>query len=349
MRIILRMPGIFWQAFISPTTFVIISLLWCLDLGSGSLIAYRRSDLFGSMDAFPFGVWLEKMGRGALPQSLWVYFLVILSYMMVASLLFCTVNWFIRRRTGVRGLAEVMVHLGFLLVFAGFVVGSAFGARTQGVRIPEGMQRSVPAMGVSLRLEKIRAVLSEDGSVLDTVSELVLADEDGASLTGKVRTNHPLIHGSTVVYPRGSIRRISGATLGVGGWGIVDLEEGRPVSREGAGTLGIWGILQRGEKRGPYTGPGLFITLRPPGDAAGRSAYLSPVGGMTSVDLEGTRVVFKSFLDHSMGIFDIHRDPGVWMVFAGAVILVLGTMWALAGYMGIVAARGATVRRNEHG
>ncbi len=49
-----------WRLAVSPVTFVILALLWCLDLGAGSLLAYRRPDLFGSLDAYPFAVWLEQ-------------------------------------------------------------------------------------------------------------------------------------------------------------------------------------------------------------------------------------------------------------------------------------------------
>ena len=35
-------------------------------------------------------------------------------------------------------MGEVLLHLGFLLVFSGFVLGSGFGDRTQGIQVVEG-------------------------------------------------------------------------------------------------------------------------------------------------------------------------------------------------------------------
>ena len=107
---------------ISPTTFVVLSTLWCVDLGAGSLFSYWNPQVFGTMDAYPFALWLREVGRRALPRSLWVYALAALSWGMVVSLLFCTVNWFLWRRKRLRGVGELLVHLGFLSVFAGFVL-----------------------------------------------------------------------------------------------------------------------------------------------------------------------------------------------------------------------------------
>jgi len=193
----------FWRLAVHPVTFVVLCLLWCLDLGLGSLLAYERPDIFGSMDAYPFALWLREIGRRALPWSAWVYLLAALTWAMTASLALCTVNWFWRRRRSLRGLGEVLVHLGFLLVFGGFVVEATLGTRVHGVQIPEGGQIAIRQLGITLRLERVELTRSPEGEVLDTVSTLAVG-EGGSSLTGTSRLNHPLIAGATVVYPRGS-------------------------------------------------------------------------------------------------------------------------------------------------
>ena len=137
----LTMLSVLWRAAVHPVTFVVLCLLWCLDLGLGSLLAYERPDIFGSMDAYPFALWLREVGRRALPWSAWVYLLAALTWAMTASLALCTANWFWRRRRSLRGLGEVLVHLGFLLVFGGFVVEATLGARAHGVVVPEGGRR----------------------------------------------------------------------------------------------------------------------------------------------------------------------------------------------------------------
>jgi uncharacterized membrane protein len=241
-----------WRLAVSPVTFVTLCLLWCLDLGLGSLLAHRRADLFGSMDAYPFALWLREVGRGILPWSGWVYLLAALTWLMTASLALCTVNWLWRRRRRWRALGEFLVHLGFLLVFAGYVVGAVAGTRVHGVEVFEGQEVEVPGLGLSLRLEKVSSLRDGAGGTLDTVSSLVVRDARGALLAGTTRLNHPFIRGATVIYPRGA-----------------------------------------GEVPTPY---GRLV--------AGR--------------------------------YDVHHDPGVWLVLVGGVLLFLGTLWALAGYLGVL-------------
>jgi cytochrome c biogenesis factor len=192
-----------WRISVHPVTFVVICLLWCLDLGLGSLLAYQRGDVFGTMDAYPFALWLREVGARALPWSAWVYLLAALTWAMTASLALCTVNWFWKRRLTPRKLGEVLVHLGFLLVFAGFVVEAVLGARVHGVQIIEGGQVAVPPLGITLRLERAELTRSPGGEVLDTISTLTVV-AGGSRLAGTSRMNHPLIAGATVVYPRGS-------------------------------------------------------------------------------------------------------------------------------------------------
>jgi cytochrome c biogenesis factor len=162
---------------------------------------------------------------------------------MTASLGVCTVNWFWRRRKRLRGLGEVLVHLGFLLIFTGFVVEAVFGTRVHGVQIVEGGEVAIGQLGITLRLERAELARSPEGEVLDTVSTLVVV-EGSSHITGTSRLNHPLIAGAMVVYPRGS--------------------------REVA----------------------------------------TPHGRLI------------------VGRYDLHRDPGVRAVLAGAVLLFAGTLWA---------------------
>jgi hypothetical protein len=192
-----------WRLAVHPVTFVVICLLWCLDLGLGSLLAYQRPDIFGTMDAYPFALWLREVGRRALPWSAWVYLLAALTWAMTASLALCTVNWFWKRRLTPRRLGEVLVHLGFLLVFAGFVVEAVVGTRVHGVQIVEGGEVAIGQLGITLRLEHAELTMSPGGEVLDTVSTLTVID-GAARSSGTSRLNHPLIAGATVVYPRGS-------------------------------------------------------------------------------------------------------------------------------------------------
>ncbi|TLN10469.1 cytochrome c biogenesis protein ResB, partial [bacterium] len=233
-----------WELFVSPTAFVVLSILWCLDLAIGSLLAYEKNPRFWmQMDSVPFNYWLKVIAPQEYPTSIWVYILVALTYLMVASLLFCTLNWFLKKRRRYRGMGEVLVHFGFLLVFAGYVLGSGWGARVQDLSLAPGGQREIESLGLRLKVESTEIKTDQMGNDLDTVSKVILTDLAGNEIkAGTISINHPLIAGSTVVYPNGNIED-SSLQVEVEGQGVFALSgESRVQMPDGRG-LEIRGFL----------------------------------------------------------------------------------------------------------
>ena len=333
-----RILSILWRTAVSPVTFVVLSILWCVDLGAGSIAAYFNDPQFWvKMDSYPLSEWLNQVAPGIFPLSLWVYILTALSYLVILSLLMCTVNWFLRRRKKIRGLGEVLVHLGFLLVFTGFVIGSAWGVRAR-VSVSEGETEKIPGMEMSLRLDSLKVIRSPQGRPLDTHGRVSLLAGGSEVSKGSLRLNHPFIHGNTVVYPPEDYGAgVVGGVLGTQAAGAVRLVPGRVGSLGRDRVLELGGILQPGERRGNAVGPGLLVLVR---DSVGKvlgSAYLSPVPGMNDrAIIAGSGIALGQLTESVYGIFRVNRDPGVWFVIVGAVILSVGTLWALAGYLGII-------------
>ncbi len=323
-----------WRVAVSPVTFVVLALLWCLDLAVGSFINTTHPELFGSMDAYPFALWLELVGRKAMPSSLWVYLLAALTWAMVLSLLLCTLNWFFRRRKRMRGAGEVLVHLGFLLVFAGFVLGSMLGTRVQGVVVPQGTTAPVGDTGLSLRLDRIDPVTGPRG-VVDTPAAVALLAGGREVASGVSRVNHPLMWGPTVVYSRDLRQQVVGLEVEVAGLGMAQVTTEAPAPLPDGTRLVLGLLLQDGQVLGGLTGPGGVVNLAGAGNRSLGSAYLSPRGKMTA-RLGSRDVRLSGAVVQTAGVFDVHRDPGVWLVICGGVILGLGTLWALAGYLGLI-------------
>ena len=322
-----------WRLAVSPVTFVALSILWCLDLGAGSLFAYWRADLFGTLDNYPFTVWLAQEGPRAWPAALWVNALVWLSWLMVASLLLCTGNWFLYRRKRLKGVGEVLVHLGFLLVFAGYVIGSSFGARTLGVKLPVGGSARVAAMDVTLALRGLTPLTGPGGELQGAVSDLEFSSAGQKPASSTVKINHPLMMGSTVVYPRGVQQQIEGVRLSLAGHGLIELRPGQPLRLQNGQVLELAAILQSDESRGDVQGPGVFLVLRNEAGAT-TTTYLSTQEGMPAeTTIDGQRIALADFLGPVLAVYDVHRDPGVWLVLVGAMLITLGTVWALGGYL----------------
>jgi hypothetical protein len=327
-----------WAIFVHPVTFVVLSIMWCLDLAGGSIAAYFNDPQFWQkMDAYPFNLWLKQVAPRTFPVSLWLYILVVLSYLMILSLLLCTINWFWKRRKRLQGFGEVLVHLGFLLIFAGFVGGSAMGHRSS-VVLEEGQILPVKGMGISVKLQGFEVVRSSQGRPLDTISELAVFVDDRKMAEGKVRTNHPLIKGSTVIYPPDNYEYgVTGGVLGTSTSGALTVRTGKDAALKDGRFLSVGGVLQEGQRRGRAAGPGILLLLRDRGGRVAGSAYLSSAPGMQSTALlGGVRITLGQLLDSSRGVFRVHYDPGVWLVILGSVILALGTVWALAGFLGII-------------
>ena len=340
-----RQPGMIralasglWRVSVHPVTFVVITIMWCIDLAGGSIAAYFNDPQFWQkMDSYPFNLWMKQVAPKTFPVSLWVYILVALSYIMVISLLLCTANWFLKRRKRLKGYGEVLVHLGFLLIFAGFVLGSSLGTRTR-VVLEAGQVVPVKEMGVSLKLNDLEVVQSPGGRPMDTLSDVTVLKGDREVAAGTIRTNHPLLHGSTVIYPPDDYEQgVTGGVLGTSTSGAMTVKAGQDALLKDGRTLSIGGVLQEGQRRGESVGPGILLLIRNRGGRVAGSAYLSNAPGMqSSALLGGVQITLGQLLDSSRGVFRVHYDPGVWLVFLGSVILALGTVWALAGFLGII-------------
>jgi cytochrome c biogenesis factor len=323
-----------WELFVSPTAFVFLCIFWCLDLGIGSLMAFRADPQFWmKMDSMPFSQWLKEAAPQMWPGSLWVYILVGLTYLMVLSLFLCTANWFFRRRRRYRGMGEVLVHLGFLLVFAGYVLGSGWGTRVQNISLGKGMETDVSALGLKLKVNDITVTRDQRGNDLDTASSLTLTDENGKVLKeGTARLNHPLINGSTVVYPNGN--SVGGLVkVDVEGAGQIELGQGSKAMLRDGIYLSIRGFLQPGTRWGSWTGPGVFLTMA---DAAGKglqTGFLGFTPRDKTAKFGRDSLTLVSVQEAEEAVFSVHHDPGIQLVLLGALILTLGTFWALYGYL----------------
>lgn len=323
-----------WNMLVSPVFFVFTSILWCLDLAVGSIIAYNHDPKFWvEMDSVPFSLWLREFAPAQLPHSAWVYILTWLTWLMVISLTFCTINWFFTRKRRKRGMAEVLVHLGFMLVFAGFILGSGWGERAQNIPVSKGQRVEVASMGVGLVLDGVDIERDDEGKELDTISRLSLTDLEGNVLTsGTARINHPLIYGSTVVYPQGGGERTTGAQVEVVGIGAVKATRMADATLPEGRRLHVKGTLEAGQRYGRYAGPGVYLTLIEKDGSESAGAFVGELPMFQSVRLGNMELNWGHALRAVEANFHVHRDPGVWLVLVGTIILGLGTVWAMGGF-----------------
>ena len=186
---------------------------------------------------------------------------------------------------------------------------------------------------VVLTLRSVRPLLSATGEVQGASSDLEVVSRGERFASPRVQINHPLIAGSTVVYPRGVQQQVEGARLMLQGSAPVELRSGNPVRLPGGTTLELAGILQPEETRDTLQGPGVFVAVRPVGGEVA-TTYLSTQEGMSAeAVVAGMKIGLAELRGPFLAIYDVHRDPGVWFVIVGALLITLGTVWAFAGYL----------------
>jgi hypothetical protein len=165
-------------------------------------------------------------------------------------------------------------------------------------------------------------------------SDLELSSAGGVARANKVRINHPLIAGTTVVYPRGVQQQVTEIVLDIEGTGRIRLPAGGTADLGAGRTLALTGLLQEGEERNGLQGPGAVLTLYGPARAALATGWLSPREGEPSrAAMAGIRVALAGLDGPYLARYDLHRDPGVQLVLVGAVLITLGTLWAFGGYL----------------
>jgi hypothetical protein len=212
------------------------------------------------------------------------------------------------------------------------------GTRVQGILVPQGSTAPVGETGLSLRLDRIDGVQGPGGRVMDTPAAVALLKDGHEVASGVSRTNHPLLWGPTVVYSRDLRQLLAGLEVEVANAGRVRLTPQQTSATLPGGThLVLRLLLQDGQAMRGLTGPGAVVGLTDRDGSPLGNAYLAPQGRTSarvgSVDLRLTDLVVQT-----AGVFDVHRDPGIWLVLAGGLILGLGTIWALASYLGLLAA-----------
>ncbi len=102
-----------------------------------------------------------------------------------------------KKRLGIFG--SDVVHLGLLIILAGGIISGMAGFRTT-LSIKEGQTLPVPNEDFSLRLDKFETEYYANGSVKDWKSTLTVIDNDKEALSKVVEVNHPLTYKGVVFY-----------------------------------------------------------------------------------------------------------------------------------------------------
>jgi cytochrome c biogenesis protein len=229
----------------------------------------------------------------------------------------------------------VIAHLSLVLILLGVLVGSALGFRNEDFTAAIGTKVAVGnGTGLTLEARSFAATYNtENGAPSDYASDLVLY-RDGAQVAAQtVRVNQPMEYGGVTFYQ--SFFGPSADMLVVDSTGREAFSGGVPLA---------WGSTDRNKNVGRFSLPGAGLTVIVVGVASGEvDAQIKP--GQMQLELyrdgaEGTPIAtqivsqgqpatiagldFTFVRERQYTGLIVARDPGVPLVWGGALLLVLG-------------------------
>ncbi len=237
-------------------------------------------------------------------------------------------------------LGVFLTHASVLIILMGGMVGSIFGFKGL-VNIVEGesvdrvflQKSSVPfPLGFTVRCEKFDVSFYSNGTPKDYRSMLTVLEGGKEILTRDVRVNHPLVHRGITFYQ---------SSYGNAGPPLFELEirnrqngpsEIKKVEFQqmfslaaGDGAFRIENYSESVMGRGPAIRIAYFEGSRRVGD------FWVFRGASTTKNLDGrlwTFVLNRVYQSRFTGL-QVARDPGVWLVWIGSALMVVGMIVAL--------------------
>ena len=234
-------------------------------------------------------------------------------------------------------LGYYFVHLSILIIFAGGIIGSIFGLKGF-VNIPEGekvssfytygAQQTSIALGYQVECRDFEVEFYDTGRPKEYSSDLAIYDNGKLIKEKRIEVNHPLSYKGFTFY-QSSYGAYGGAVeleLNFRETGLVlplKLEIGKPLRLPEK-----WGWIEvlKYDENYMRMGPAVMV-LRDPGN--GVKPYQFQVflrypkfGEQNSKTAEFC--VFKNIEQRYFTGLQVNKDPGVWIVWLGCIMMILG-------------------------
>lgn len=246
-------------------------------------------------------------------------------------------------------LSVYFVHLSVIVIFIGAIVGSLFGYKGF-VNIMEGESVSrVPTRshkeidpGFSVRCEKFSVALYDSGAPKEFKSILTVL-ENGKPVPGYEHV--PVIVNDPLTYKGITFYQSSYGNAGEYRFLVTDLD-GRnavplTVSAEGSATLpdgGTMHVLESTPDIAPYSpglsGPAANVEIHAPGGASERMVVYANHPelnrGHAREHGKGPVIHFKGEEKRMYTGLQVAKDPGVWIVWLGCLLMVAGIFAAFS-------------------
>jgi cytochrome c biogenesis protein len=233
-------------------------------------------------------------------------------------------------------LGVYFVHLSVLVIFAGGIIGSLYGVKGF-VNIPEGEKidtfytygdKQTPIkLGFEVECRKFAVEFYDTGRPKEYSSDLAIYERGKLVREKVIEVNHPLSYNGYSFYQSSygsyggevelELHLASGPVL------PLQLEIGRPLR-----LPENWGWIEavKFEKNYMRMGPAVLVLRQ--GGADQRPwqtwSFLNYPAAAREHNRNGEYVMFKNYRERYYTGLQVNRDPGVWVVWIGCLMMILG-------------------------
>ena len=239
-------------------------------------------------------------------------------------------------------LGVYVVHLSIIIIFIGALIGSYFGYKAD-VQITEGTSTSLVHkrgdlnpydLGFAVRCEDFSVSFYDSGAPKEFKSILTVLEND-KPVTGY--ENIPIVVNSPLTYKGITFYQSSYGPASEGSFYLtvrgkqtgapvkITASKGEPTPVPGGGSIQIMEATQDIRPFMPqFSGPAVRIQYTPP---SGPSEFIILIRNVPNFDLQrgGSQVfTYEGGEEKYYTGLQVAKDPGVWVVWAGCTLMVVG-------------------------
>jgi len=322
-----------WGFFSSITLTVILAGLICIVAAAGSIITIQNPTVMSYLDhkVLIYGI-QELSGRF---EVYWIILLVIIIALFAVNTFVCTLEKIasiVKNHGSWKRLIPQIVHIGFFIALTGHLAGSVAGFKTSGNVLFKGVPTPVPTVNnLSVRLDDF-TTKNDSRGYRDYMKTTVSLFRGGEKiLTGDIAVNHPLIYKGIAFYHNDDGSAPTGIRIKRNGifekldFSGAPYEGGKKAIR----VTGLYPDFAIDNSGAPFSrserfnNPYVRLTLD------GKSVFLSVREEGSTASIGDETIKFAGFSLSPYVVLSINKDPGIWLVIVGSLILLGGMILLL--------------------
>jgi len=303
------------------TTLALILFLVILSICGSAQIHFDPSS-YNTIEQGVLFEWL--LPRGLTGSTWWVWGMIVLSGLLVLNTTVCAAlrlaKYFRSRRMPVRAFFAHLGHLGFLLVMAAHLLGSAAGFRAGERPVFRGQSFKLDQRpDWEFKLGETAIEFAPEGYPKSLSAEVSVERGEGEVSSALLGINRPMILDGVAVYVNNVQQGLRGCDIVVDGGKTVVAEIGSPVELPG-GTLTFIQWTQTRQRELMLR----FLWTSDSGAKRQQWVQYRP-GGILDVNL-GANFRWGDIVVDNSAMIDVRYDPGAKLALIGSVMLGLSLL-----------------------